>query len=382
MSLVDEGRLALDAPLIDYIPDLELADSAVRDRITLRHLLSHTGGFWGDYYTDQGFGDDALTRSLPGFRDLTQRHAPGDLWTYCNAGFNLAGIAIERLLDMTYEAATRRHIFEPLGLEHSFFFPHEAICYPVSVGHVQVKPGSGEHRVARRYHLPRVNNPDGGIISTVGDLLTFAAFHMGDGTTNGARVLSAASMAEMQRPQVEAVGWVDAWGLGWHIINAVPHRLIGHDGSTIGFQSLLTLVPQQQFAIICLTNSSRGTAAALPITTWALAHNAGIEIPALVPIDMSAEELARFAGQYQNEWTEARVTVAEGGLDLVLTRRSPFAPGVTVMPVERLVPVGARSFVFTSEAYHRRRVDFIWYGNHGDPHPRFFRMGRLFDRLG
>ena len=316
MRLVDEGRLDLDTPVVEYIPGLELADPATRDRITIRHLLSHTGGFWGDYYTDQGPGDDALAKSLPGFAGLTQRHAPGDLWTYCNAGFNLIGIAIERLLGMTYEQAMANLVFAPLDLDNSFYFAHEAICYPVSVGHLQVKPGSDEHRIARRYYLPRVNNPDGGIISNVEDVLTFAAFHLGDGTVNGKRLLSMEALAEMQRPHVKAVGWSDAWGLGWHVIHAGPDTLVGHDGSTIGFQSLLTLAPAKRLAIVCLTNSSRGSAATLPIAEWALAHYVGIERPRHTPVSLTAGQLARFAGRYRNETSDAGVSVVDGGRDV------------------------------------------------------------------
>jgi CubicO group peptidase (beta-lactamase class C family) len=383
MRLVDEGLLALDTPIIEYIPELQLADPNARETITLRHTLTHTSGIWGDYFDDQGLGDDALAKSLSGFAGLTQRHAPGALWTYCNSGFNLAGIAIERVLGTTYEAAMREKVFAPLGLEHTFFFAHEAICYPAAVGHVQVEPKADEHIVSRMYHLPRMVNPAGGIISTVGDLLRFAAFHMGmcEGA-NGERVLSPASLAEMQRAQTPAANWADAWGLGWHIVYAGDDTLIGHGGSTIGFQAWLKLCWAKRFAIACLTNSSRGTAANVPVAEWALARYANITIPRPQPIARSGAELAVFAGQYRNEWAEAEVTVEDGGLRIVTTDKSPFTPEPKVMPPERAVPVGEREFALVGEEHAGMRLDFVWYGNDGDPHPRFMRLGRLFDRVG
>src|SRR5262249_19665577 len=86
MRLVDEGKLALDEPVITYLPDLKLADAQARETITLRHLLSHTSGLFGDYFDDFGLGDDALTRAIATFDTLRQQFEPGALWTYCNSG--------------------------------------------------------------------------------------------------------------------------------------------------------------------------------------------------------------------------------------------------------------------------------------------------------
>src|SRR5689334_23030969 len=58
MTLVDEGTLDLDTPVITYLPDFRLTDERARDTITLRHLLSHQSGIFGDYYDDFGMGDD------------------------------------------------------------------------------------------------------------------------------------------------------------------------------------------------------------------------------------------------------------------------------------------------------------------------------------
>lgn len=96
MRLVEEGLLDLDEPVITYVPDLPLADATARTSVTLRHLFSHGGGFEGDRFIDYGRGDDALARSIAGFDTLQQWTAPGELYFYSNAGFYLAGRAIER----------------------------------------------------------------------------------------------------------------------------------------------------------------------------------------------------------------------------------------------------------------------------------------------
>jgi CubicO group peptidase (beta-lactamase class C family) len=215
MTLVDEGTLDLDVPVITYLPDLRLADERARDTITLRHLLSHQSGLFGDYYDDFGMGDDALARCAASFSTLRQMTAPGELWAYCSAGFMLAGRVVEVVTGQTFEDAMRQRVFAPLGLMHSFFFAHEAIVYPTAVGHTLKTPGGDEHNVCRTYGLSRNVAPAGGMISDANDLLTFAAFFMGDGMWNGRRVLSTTSLEAMQSPQVRAASFLDAGYAEW-----------------------------------------------------------------------------------------------------------------------------------------------------------------------
>src|SRR6185312_10464526 len=115
MTLVDEGMLDLDVPVATYLPDLQLADEHARDTITLRQLLSHQSGLFGDYYDDFGMGDDALARCVASFDTLRQLSAPGELWAYCSSGFMLAGRVVEVVTGKPFETALRQRVFEPLG---------------------------------------------------------------------------------------------------------------------------------------------------------------------------------------------------------------------------------------------------------------------------
>ena len=80
-------------------------------------------------------GDDALARCIASFSTLRQFTAPGELWAYCSSGFMLAGRVVEVATGKPFETAMRERIFEPLGLDHSFCFAHEAIVYPTAAGH-------------------------------------------------------------------------------------------------------------------------------------------------------------------------------------------------------------------------------------------------------
>jgi len=79
MQLVDEGRLDLDAPIADVLPDLRLSDPDVTKQVTLRHLLTHTSGIDGDVFTDTGRGDDCVATYVDRLDEVAQGHPSAPL---------------------------------------------------------------------------------------------------------------------------------------------------------------------------------------------------------------------------------------------------------------------------------------------------------------
>src|SRR5215203_1795039 len=171
LQLCDQELLDLDAPVVCYVPELRLADPDAREQLTLRHLITHRGGFYGDRFDDHGDGDDALALAVQAFHDLPQYAPPGELWAYSNAGFDLAGRAIENVLGLPFEQAMRQRIFAPLGMERATYFATEAVLHSVAVGHLDAGPKSV--RIAKPFQIPRRANPAGGIISTVAEMIRF-----------------------------------------------------------------------------------------------------------------------------------------------------------------------------------------------------------------
>src|SRR5262249_27747150 len=153
--LVEQGVLELEAPVRRYLPDLRLSDAEVAERLTLRHLLTHTAGFVGDFFEDTGPGDDALQRYVSGIADLPQLVPLGTLFSYCNSGFAIAGRVIEMVCGKTYEQAARELVLEPLGMQHTFFFPTEVMTHRFVVGHRSPFDPDEEITVLRPWQLPR-----------------------------------------------------------------------------------------------------------------------------------------------------------------------------------------------------------------------------------
>jgi CubicO group peptidase (beta-lactamase class C family) len=279
MRLIERGLLALDRPIRTYLPDLRLADASVAERLTLRHLLTHTGGWQElDRNIDTGPGDDALARLVERMADQPQVRPLGATWSYSNNGFSLIGRVIEVVTGQTYERAITDLVLAPLGMAHSFLCAEDAITYNVAVGHER---GAQGVVVTRPYTVPRCTTPAGGVIATVADLVRYARFHLGDGTTpDGERLLTRETLALMQRPQV--VGGhaeAEANGLNWYLraVEGIP--VIGHEGRTNSQWSTLMLVPARGFAVVVLTNSGRGYEVLNAVVTWAFGHALGLPAP-------------------------------------------------------------------------------------------------------
>lgn len=382
MILVDQGKLDLDTPVTTYLPSLRLQDQNALEIINLRHLVTHTSGVYGDFFDDFGMGDDALGLYVNAMAELRQIYQPGELWSYTNSGFNLAGHIIATVLDKPFEDAMRELLLKPAGLDHTFQFPHEAITYPLAVGHTHPDPEDEDTlEIARRYPLPRTSHAAGGIISTVGDLLKFAQLHLNNGKADGHQVLSENAVRAMQQKQTDAANLADEWGLGWMRFNVDGAQVIGHGGTTNGFQAVLRVVPERDYAITLLTNSDRGHAAETPIINWAFEHHLGLSAPQRQEKLLEPEQLQRFVGKYTQPLADIIVSESEGKLFLNVLQRSALAdsqepkklPPVEIRPVDDLV------FVVTDGPQVGTTLDFVETAS-GDI--RFIRVGgRFADRV-
>jgi CubicO group peptidase (beta-lactamase class C family) len=316
MRLVEDGVLDLDVPVRRWLPDLRLRDSDAAARATLRHLLTHTAGWFGDHFVDVGWNDDALARYVASMADLEQQVPLGTEWAYNNAAFGLAGRVVEVAAGEPIEYVMRHRLFVPLGLQRTFLFANSVITYRVAAGH---NVFDGQAQVVRPWALPRASNCVGGIASTVPDMLRYARFHMGDGTAaDGSRYLSPASMELMRSPLVSGpLG--QHRGIAWSVEDVGNVTIIGHGGATFGQQALLWIAPAKRFALAMLTNSSQATQLQNAITTWSWDRYLGVRRETPKPRPHGADEAERVAGTYRNPSNELRIAV--DGAALMLHQR-------------------------------------------------------------
>jgi CubicO group peptidase (beta-lactamase class C family) len=311
MRLVEQGKLALDAPIRRYISSFRLKDESAAARATIRHLVTHTGGWLGDSFRDFGNGDDALARYVEAMVELEQLTPLGEIWHYSNSSFTVLGRLIEVATGKTYEQATRELLFAPLGMRHSVFSAGEAIVHRTSVGH-QVRDEAPS--VVTPWAFPRAATPVGGVVSTVRDLLAYARLHLGDGTASGGdRLLSRETLELMRTPQADA-DLDRKVGIAWFLRTEGGLRLQYHGGVAIGQQGVLMLAPDRNAAIAVQTNSTRGGLVHTAVTKWWQKEYLGFEAPAPAYIDLPAARYAQLAGRYAAELSDAQLDISDTGL--------------------------------------------------------------------
>jgi lysine 2,3-aminomutase len=313
MRLVERGGLDLNAPIRSYLPELRLADEEVARRVTLRHVFTHTGGWLGDLLEDTGDGDDALAQMVAKMIELPQLTPLGELWSYNNSGLYLAGRVIEVVTGTTYEAAVKELVLDPLSMSRSSFSSADVITHRFVVGH-EVRQVDDQPVVCRPWALARSANPLGGLVSTVCDMLRYARFHLGNGTTpSGERLLTPASMAFMQSALVPAQCGVWA-GLPWWLSKVGGAQVVWHEGCTHGQLSTLVMVPERGFALIILTNADRGATLFHEITDGALRQFLGLSNPEPAHLDLSEERRGEYLGRYVSGEEDIELSMHDGGL--------------------------------------------------------------------
>jgi CubicO group peptidase (beta-lactamase class C family) len=338
MRLVEQEQIALDAPLRERWPDLRLADENTAARATLRHLLTHTGGWAGDYFYDFGPGDDALALMAARVAELPQITPLGEVWSYSNTGYYLAGRLLEILTGKTYPAAIKELVFDPLGLDMSFFFARDVVTHRFAVGH---NFAEGQLQVARPWELERAAHPSGGVVCRLGDLLRFARFHMGDGAApGGTRLLAPERLALMQTPMLPASG-LSMIGLGWLITTIDGEKIIEHSGATNGQNAEIQIAPGRGFAVAVCANSNAGGLLCRQVSEAALKIYAGLVAPEAGPLDLPPETLAEYAGRYSSSIAVGDLKLENGQLMLHVTFTENFAaPGTPPPPSLPPMPVG------------------------------------------
>ena len=352
MQLADEGRLDIDAPVVDVLPELQLSDPEVTRAVTVRHLLTHTSGIDGDVFTDTGRGDDCLERYVALLVNEAQNHPLGATWSYCNSGYSLLGRIIEKLTGKTWDAAMRERLFMPLGLQHTVTLPEDALLHSVAVGHVEE---DSEQRVAPVWCLPRSVGPAGLIDATAADVLAFARMHLlGGRAADGTQVLSeasAAAMADHQADLPDPYSLGDSWGLAWIRFGWDGHRLIGHDGNTIGQTAFLRLLPEQGLAVTLLTNGGQARDLYDELYREVFAAVAGVVMPHTItpPAEPVVVDASPFVGIYERASVRLEVLAADAEHETARLRATVTGTLAELAPEPpqeyAMVPLGPELFV-------------------------------------
>jgi D-alanyl-D-alanine carboxypeptidase len=241
LQLVEAHKLALDDPIGKYLPGYP--NKEVAAKVTVRHLLTHTGGT-GDIFGPE-FDQHRLQLrehrdylKLYGRRGLTQE--PGTRFEYSNYGYVLLGALIEQVTGGSYDDYVRDHVFRRAGMRFTGALPESVDVPDRAVGYLRSSPGSDW--VPNTDTLPWRGTAAGGGYSTVGDLLRFAQ------ALDSGRLLSEATLAEATRPHQQQYGY------GFGVQGQGSLHSYGHGGGAPGMNGELRVFPELGYVVVSLSN--------------------------------------------------------------------------------------------------------------------------------
>jgi uncharacterized protein YbbC (DUF1343 family)/CubicO group peptidase (beta-lactamase class C family) len=254
--LIEQGKVRLDDPVAKYLTEF---NGERRKKITVRHLLLHTSGLIADNpLSDYRQGREAARKSVFA---LEPRSEPGERFVYSDMGFILLGEIVERVSGESLDAFTKKHIFDPLGMNETGFRPEGKLKDRAAP--TTFREG---HLVQGVVHDPRSFVLGGvaghaGLFSTADDLAVFAQMLLNGGEYSGKRILEAETVRRMTEPHsVGTKGGKGLRSLAWDVDTAYsknrgegfkPGEGFGHTGFT---GTSIWIEPKLDMAVIFLSN--------------------------------------------------------------------------------------------------------------------------------
>lgn len=254
MMLLDEGLISLDKPVTEYLPEFRMADERYKN-ITVRMLLNHSSGMpGGELANTSGYrlNLNANQETMNTLARAHLKHDPGAKAEYCNDGFTLAEIIVERLSKGPYLDFLKERIFKPLGLENT----------DLSLGTLQGRPVASYYDpgTGKLHPLEAISVfGTGGLSSTAVDLCRFAEVFSPE-----SQLLKKASLAEMWKAQPSAFQGKlrhlsDTYGLGWDLAGlpryeAAGIRVLAKSGNSGNYSSYLLTVPDKRISVAVIAS--------------------------------------------------------------------------------------------------------------------------------
>lgn len=251
LRLVEEGKVELDQPVAAYLPEF---GNRGKEAITVRHLLTHTGGLT----PDNSLSDyaDGAAKTWERIGALGLRAQPGAEFIYSDVGFIVLGQLVERVSGQRFDQFAQTQIFQPLAMSETRFLPDE----PLRARAAPTEQRDG-HWMRGEVHDPRAFAMGGvaghaGLFSTAEDLALYAQMMLNRGELGGVRVLSAESVATMTADQavpggIRGLGWDKRTGYSTNRGEGFSTHAFGHGGFT---GTALWIDPGLELFVIFLGN--------------------------------------------------------------------------------------------------------------------------------
>ena len=250
MQLVEQGKLDLDRDISDYL-DFPIPKT-YPEPVTLRQLLTHTGGFeetlknlFVAHETDLKPLRTYLVNEMP-----ARIFPPGKIPSYSNYGFTVAGYIVERVSGEKFEGYIENHILKPLGMNNSTFDQP----LPPQLAPQLSKAYLNASKEPRDFEWVQAA-PAGALTTTAADMTRFMLAFLQDGTIDGASILKPETVRQMETLQFKFHPMLPGLGITFMEYLLDPVRIIAHGGDTVYFHSDMILVPDAHLGYFLSYNS-------------------------------------------------------------------------------------------------------------------------------
>lgn len=334
LQLCEQGLVDLDAPADRYLRSYVLAPARPGHRLpTIRQLLTHTAGLPQLLYPARAFRPvlgETVPRGqpVPSLAEFYRSRLgliaePGARHVYSNHGFATLGQIVEDVTGEPLGRRLREHLFEPLGMDDTALDRSGRIGAALATGYSL--PAGGPRPVP---DFDLVTTGAGAAYSTTADMARYVAALLAGGSGERGQVLKPETVASMFAPQYQPDPRVPGIGLAFFRQDLGSYPLVAHDGLVPGFNSQMTLAPQDGTGVLAFTNGARGAMAWLGGEVSAvIADILGVPVPAIrADIPHHPETWAEICGWYTfrgsfrdaQKWliAGARVRVRHGQLML------------------------------------------------------------------
>jgi CubicO group peptidase (beta-lactamase class C family) len=248
LLLAQDGKLSLDDDVHRYIPELPDFGQVIR----IRHLLNHTSGLRDqlNLLSMAGWRMDDVITGDDVMRMVRRQHAlnfaPGSEFEYCNTGYTLLGMIVERVSGKSLAAFSKERIFDPLGMKHTFFHEQYSTLVAGRAQSYQPSPSAGYEGVALSFSFVGPTN----LFTTADDLVLWQR------NFDDARVGGKPLLAHMHTPAKLNDGTATDYGDGLFAGSYRGLKTIGHDGADAGFRSNLLRFPDQHLSVVIVANGA------------------------------------------------------------------------------------------------------------------------------
>jgi len=270
MKLVEQGKLDIDRPLADYLPEFQIKTRfGNTDGITPRTIMTHHSGLPGDWADDMWVNDpQSFTRLVHLIKNEYTAYPPNTILSYSNLGVTLLGHAVQKISKTPYANFLNQTLLQPMGMKNSQFQP-EISGKQTAKSYQKGKPVT---------EYPLRDTPAGGLNTSATDLSQLGILINNRGKLNGQEIISENSIDEMFSVQNANIQ-LDAGqqiGLGWFIFDKIlmgEEPVYGHDGGTIAHHSSFMVAPESGLAVTVLANSDSCDSNAIASKALQLAWN-------------------------------------------------------------------------------------------------------------